>query len=78
MMSSNDGTDNVQNFMYQYFPTILIVVFGIWISVLDLDVKRMSPWSRLASGSRGSFSALFCLYDTDSILTVIYKSFRAG
>ena len=34
---------SAQIFLYQYLPTILAVVFGIWISVLDLDVKRLSP-----------------------------------
>lgn len=66
---------SAQIFGYQYLPTLLAVIFGIWISVLDLDVKRLNPWSRL---SRGSSSAIFCLYDTDFVLTVIYKSFRAG
>jgi len=65
---------NGQNFLYQYFPTILTVIFGAWISVLDLDVKRLDPWARL---SRGSSSAMFCLYDTDFVLSVVYRSFRA-
>ncbi|KEF58582.1 uncharacterized protein A1O9_06508 [Exophiala aquamarina CBS 119918] len=70
-----NDVSNAQTFMYQQFPTILTVVFGIWISVLDLDVKRLDPWSRLSSGSS---SAMFSLYDTDFILSVVYKSLRAS
>lgn len=74
--TENDFTD-AQNFLYQYLPTILIVIFGIWISVLDLDIKRLDPWCRLSKGSGYSSSALFCRYDAGCVLTSMYKALRA-
>lgn len=72
--SLGNDIGNAQTFLYQDLLTILTVIFGIWISVLDLDVKRLDPWSLLSTGSS---SAMFCLYDTDFVLTFVYKSFRA-
>ena len=36
-----------QTFTFRYLPTILIVLYGICWSWVDLDVKRLEPWYQL-------------------------------
>jgi hypothetical protein len=74
--TANDFS-GAQTFAYQYSPTIMIVSFGIWISILDLDIKRLDPWSRLSGPSGHKSSVLFCRYDSDFILTSVYKAIVA-
>lgn len=76
MAAAND-LSNIQTFAVQYFPTILIVAFGIWVSILDLDIKRLDPWCRLSAASGCSSRVLFCRYDSEFVLTAIYKAIRA-
>lgn len=66
---------SMQDFGIQYLPTILIVAFGMWISIVDLDIKRLDPWCRLSVDPNSS--ALFCRYDSEFALTVVYKAIRA-
>jgi hypothetical protein len=75
--ATENGFSDAQTFAYQYSPTIMIVSLGIWISILDLDIKRLHPWSRLSGPSGHKASVLFCRYDSDFILTSVYKAIRA-
>ena len=36
-----------QTFTFRYLPTILIVLYGLCWSWVDLDVKRLEPWYQL-------------------------------
>ncbi|KAL5372989.1 hypothetical protein DPSP01_013091 [Paraphaeosphaeria sporulosa] len=49
-----------RTFLYQYFPTILAVVFSIFWAWIDLEVKRLEPWHRLSNqeGALGKDSLL--------------------
>ncbi|KAF2008749.1 hypothetical protein BU24DRAFT_468541 [Aaosphaeria arxii CBS 175.79] len=79
IMFASDGRSisDAQNFLYLYLPIILVTALGIWISVLDLDIKRLDPWCRLSGNDGDSASTLFCQYDTAFILVVIYQAVRA-
>jgi hypothetical protein len=41
------------NFLFQYFPIMIVVLYGLLWSWIDLDIKRLEPWFQLAN-SRGS------------------------
>lgn len=76
---SADGLSIGQFFEIRYLPTILTVIYGSWITTLDLDVKRLEPWSQLSLGSAVSAaSSLLCRYDTEFVLSVLAKSMRSG
>lgn len=65
----------IQIFQVRYLPTILIVLYGSWVTVLDLDVKRLEPWLRLSlPAAPADISPLLCRYDTDFVLTVLAKA----
>jgi hypothetical protein len=51
-----------RTFLYQYFPTIVAVIFSIFWSWIDLEVKRLEPYYRLsrAEGALGKDSLLLC------------------
>lgn len=71
----NSGLSAGQVFLVRYLPTALLVVYGTWISTLDLDVKRLEPWSQLSVPSEHSEDTpLLCRYDTDFILTVLGRA----
>lgn len=71
----SSGLSAGQIFIVRYLPTILLVVYGTWISMLDLDVKRLEPWFQLSVSSKHSKHApLLCRYDTDFILTVLGRA----
>lgn len=42
------------SFLYLTFPTLLAVVYSIWWSWVDLDVKRLQPWFELIDNRRKS------------------------
>lgn len=74
--SDGDGLSAGQLFQIRYLPIIVIVLYGSWITVLDLDIKRLEPWLQLSSRSETpSSSSLLCRYDTEFILSVLAKSF---
>lgn len=65
-----------QVFLSRYLPTILVVLYGILISIIDLDIKRLEPWYTLsASNASSGTSPLLCRYDTDFVLIAIAKAF---
>jgi len=51
-----------RTFLYQYFPTIVAVIFSIFWSWIDLEVKRLEPYYRLSreEGALGKDSLLLC------------------
>lgn len=80
ILFSADGDDfsMAQLFVLRYLPTILVVLYGILISVIDLDVRRLEPWVQLSSEQRKSrrHSPLHCRYDTDFILKVVVQALQ--
>jgi len=70
------GLSDGQIFLFQYMPTMLIVCFAMWVSVIDLDVKRLEPWYQLSHPDSSSHSPLLCRYDTDFFLAVLFRSLR--
>ncbi|KAK5937167.1 hypothetical protein PMZ80_010467 [Knufia obscura] len=71
---SNDFT-SIQDFLVRYLPTILVVLYGMLIAVIDLDVKRLEPWYQLSIEHLGRrISPLSCRYDTDFVLTVMARA----
>jgi hypothetical protein len=49
-----------KTFMYQYFPTIVAVVYSIWWAWIDLETKRLEPYYQLSKdeGALGKDSLL--------------------
>lgn len=73
--TEHGGLSIFQLFLIQYLPIILLVMYGTWISMLDLDIKRLEPWFRLSSRpAKLEESPLLCRYDTKFILTVLASS----
>lgn len=66
-----------RTFMYQYFPTILAVVFSIFWAWIDLEVKRLEPYYRLSTdeGALGKDSLLLA-YPFGFVPLVPVKAFR--
>jgi hypothetical protein len=46
--STTDGFSFTKNFLYRYFPTMIIVLYGMAFSWIGLDIKRLEPWFQLA------------------------------
>ncbi len=57
---TEDGFSNMDVFLYRYLPTIIIVLYGIIWSWIDLDIKRLEPWFQMArdKGADGANSLL--------------------
>lgn len=67
-----------QTFLFRYLPTLLLVLFGLVVAIIDMDVKRLSPWFRLSQHQHDDTSSpLLCRYDTDFFLFVLARGFRA-
>jgi hypothetical protein len=49
-----------RTFLYQYFPTILAVVFSMYWAWIDLETKRLEPYYQLSkkNGALGKDSLL--------------------
>lgn len=69
---------NEQNFLVRYLPIMLMVLYGMLVSMVDLDIKRLEPWYQLSKpkpATRG-LPPLLCRYDTDFVLTVATRALR--
>ena len=66
-----------RTFMYEYFPTVLVVVFSIFWAWIDLEVKRLEPYYRLSEreGALGKDSLLLS-YPFGFMPLVPVKAFR--
>lgn len=47
--SSRDAFSGATTFLSLYLPTLLAVLFSMWWSWVDLDIKRLEPWYQLIS-----------------------------
>ncbi|EWC47404.1 hypothetical protein DRE_00372 [Drechslerella stenobrocha 248] len=68
-----------QVFVSQYIGTIASVIFGILLSLVDLDAKRLEPWFQLSTpgGASAKDSILLC-YPFDFMAFVPFKAARRG
>jgi hypothetical protein len=66
-----------RTFLYQYFPTIIAVIFSMFWSWIDLEVKRLEPYYRLSrpEGALGKDSLLLC-YPFSFMPFVPIRAFR--
>lgn len=67
-----------QLFQARYLPTILVVLYGLWVSIVDLEVKRLEPWYQLSSQADSTrYSPLTCTYDTSFVAWVVFNAIKA-
>lgn len=73
--STANGFTFTENFLYRYLPTIVIVLYGMAWSWIDLDVKRLEPWFQLAqSGGVSAEKSLLLNYPVDFLPLVPFKA----
>jgi Protein of unknown function (DUF3433) len=74
---TTDGFSDMDLFLYRYLPTIVIVLYGILWSWIDLDIKRLEPWFQMAKdvGANGS-SSLLLQYPAEFLPLVPFKAAR--
>ena len=75
--SGPNGFSNGQLFLFRYLPTIVVVLYGMAWSWIDLDVKRTEPWFQLSQcGSSGvsASDSLLLHYPVDFLPIVPYKA----
>lgn len=76
-LQTSESLSVLTNFQVRYLPTILTVLYGMWISSIDLDVRRLEPWYNLSCDPNPHHSSpLLCTYDVDFVLTVVVRAFR--
>ncbi|KAF1847952.1 uncharacterized protein K460DRAFT_363966 [Cucurbitaria berberidis CBS 394.84] len=77
LMSSIDDIPFAQSFSYKYLPTIIALVFSIFWSWIDLQVKRVEPYYQLSkiAGVWGKDSLLLS-YPFDFMPFVPLSAFR--
>jgi hypothetical protein len=67
-----------QSFAYLYLPTIIAVIFSIYIVWIDIDAKRFEPYRQLMKpgGALGKDSLLLH-YPYDFLLFVPFNAFKS-
>lgn len=66
-----------RTFMYQYFPTILAVIYSIFWAWIDLETKRVEPWYRLSrDGGSAGHDSLLLSYPSDFAPFVPIRAFQ--
>lgn len=68
-----------QVFVSQYMGTVASVIYGILISLSDLDAKRLEPWFQLSrpDGATAANSMLLC-YPFDFLPLIPFKAAKRG
>jgi hypothetical protein len=73
--ATGDTLNSMENFLYRFCPTIIVVLYGIVWSWVDLDVKRLEPWFQLAqNGGSSARTSLLLHYPVDFLLFVPFKA----
>lgn len=76
--SSLVGFTSFQNFLYRYLPILVIVLYGITWSWIDLDVKRLEPWYQLSQkASVTAEKSLLLHYPVDFLPFVPFKAAKS-
>jgi len=69
------GPSPFQNFIVQYFPILVVLLYGIIWSWIDLDVKRLEPWYQAAHVDGSSSQTSLCLqYPVEFLPLVPFKA----
>jgi hypothetical protein len=73
--ATGDTLSSMENFLYRFCPTIIVVLYGMVWSWVDLDVKRLEPWFQLAqNGGSSARTSLLLHYPVDFLLFVPFKA----
>lgn len=73
--ASGDTFTSADNFLYRFCPTIVVVLYGIGWSWIDLDIQRLEPWFQLAqSGGSSARASVLLHYPADFLLFVPFKA----
>jgi hypothetical protein len=73
--STVNGFTISEDFLYRYLPTLVVVLYGMAWSWIDLDVMRLEPWFQLAqSGGASADSSLLLQYPADFLPLVPFKA----
>jgi hypothetical protein len=73
--STANGFTISEDFLYRYLPTLIVVLYGVAWSWIDLDVMRLEPWYQLAqSGGASADSSLLLQYPADFLPLVPFKA----
>ena len=76
--STVDGFTFSEVFLYRYLPTIIVVLYGLAWSWIDLDIKRLEPWFQLAqNGGASAEKSLLLQYPVDFMPLVPFKAAKA-
>jgi Protein of unknown function (DUF3433) len=66
-----------QLFLFLYFPTVLAIIYSIWVSWLGLDIKRLEPWYQLIRPNPPKFdNSLLLQYPVEFLALVPFKAAR--
>ena len=72
---AGDNFSSMDNFLYRFCPTIVVVLYGIGWSWIDLDIKRLEPWFQLSkSGGTSAQTSLLLHYPVDFLPFVPFKA----
>jgi hypothetical protein len=73
--STANGFTLLEDFLYRYLPTIVVVLYSLAWSWIDLDIMRLEPWFQLArSGGASADSSLLLQYPADFLPLVPLKA----
>lgn len=75
LVDDADDIPPLANLAYLYLPTIIAVIYSLAWNWIDLDVKRMQPWTELSNkdGATGERS-IFLDYPVEFIATVPFTA----
>jgi hypothetical protein len=73
--STVNGFTISEDFLYRYLPTIVVVLYGLAWSWIDLDIMRLEPWFQLAqSGGASAEISLLLQYPAEFLPFVPFKA----
>ena len=73
--ATGDTFSPMDNFLYRFCPTIIVVLYGMGWSWVDLDIKRLEPWFQLARNEGSSAkTSLLLHYPVDFLPFVPFKA----
>jgi len=77
LSTSSDSIPGLAKFSYLFLPTIIAVVYSIWWTWVDLDVKRTQPWLELSRPDGATAeNSLLLDYPYDFVAFVPLKAAR--
>lgn len=73
---STDADPTVAVVLYsRYAPTIIAVIYSLWWTWIDLDIRRMQPWLELSrDGGASAESTLLLDYPFEFLAFIPFKA----